>query len=646
MVGRAARKRAVMGAQVVQVQLWRADDTVQGQHRHPRRKAGPRQRRAFDRPQFAAQGHQPAIRTQPPFVEIAHHKRRPPIWRTNMPREKPRLHQPRLAQQAQMRRNQPQGLPVQADVGHDRTPRLQPRQGNGLSLFQLCPAQQKQVPMPAMRCLAQAVGQCDRDKPRLGLQIAGVQHTAPVTKAAVHLLQRNNIRPQLCNHLHYARGITAHIGSDRLVNVVRADDGHVCRLGTLLLPDYAKLCAGQQYPEAMKEPLPKGQPVPQAEKCDALVIGAGPAGLMAAEVMARAGRRVTICEAKPSPARKFLMAGKSGLNLLNAAPLHDQITTYTEAADWLAPMLRAFGPQQIHAWAEGLGQPLFTGSSGRVFPHAMKASPLLRAWLARLDDLGVTLRRGWRWTGGACDFATQDGPKHLAPRVTVLALGGASWARLGSDGVWRDHLTARGIACTPFQPTNMGFSVAWSDHMTPHFGQPIKGVRLMAGTQSLRAEFVLTARGVEGGGIYALSRPLREGAALTLDLFPDLSAAELDTRLARRPAKESRSNRLRKALGLSGARLALVNECARSLDGTSLKALPLPLGGPHPMDEAISTAGGIARAELDATLMLRKWPGTFAAGEMLDWEAPTGGYLLTACLATGHWAGTHSARYP
>ncbi|MBN2760463.1 MAG: TIGR03862 family flavoprotein [Rhodobacteraceae bacterium] len=396
----------------------------------------------------------------------------------------------------------------------------------------------------------------------------------------------------------------------------------------------------------MKEPLPKGQPVPQTEQCDALVIGAGPAGLMAAEVMARAGRRVTICEAKPSPARKFLMAGKSGLNLLNAAPLPDQITTYSEAADWLAPMLRAFGPDQIHAWAEGLGQPLFTGSSGRVFPRAMKASPLLRAWLARLDELGVTLRRGWRWTGGAFDFATQDGPKHLTPRVAVLALGGASWARLGSDGIWRDHLMTRGIACTPFQPANMGFSVVWTDHMNPHFGQPIKGVRLMAGSQSLRAEFVLSARGVEGGGIYALSRALREGAALTLDMFPDLSAAELDIRLARRPAKESRSNRLRKALGLSGARLALVNECARVLDGTSLKALPLSLGAPHPMDEAISTAGGIARDELDDTLMLRKWAGTFAAGEMLDWEAPTGGYLLTACLATGHWAGTHAARYP
>lgn len=383
----------------------------------------------------------------------------------------------------------------------------------------------------------------------------------------------------------------------------------------------------------------------QATDCDALVIGGGPAGLMAAEVMAKAGRRVILAEAKPSPARKFLMAGKSGLNLLNAAPLPAQIATYAEAADWLAPMLHAFGPDAIHAWAEGLGQPLFTGSSGRVFPRAMKASPLLRAWLARLDDMGVTLRRGWRWTGGAFDFATPDGPRSLNPKVTVLAMGGASWPRLGSDGGWRAHLTARGIACTPFQPANMGFAVAWSDHMPPHFGQPIKGVRLMAGDKSLRAEFVLSARGVEGGGIYALSRPLREGARLELDLFPDLDAATLDTRLARRPAKESRSTRLRKALGLTGARLALVHELTRHPDGATLKALPLPLGAPHPMSEAISTAGGIARAELDAGLMLHQWPGTFAAGEMLDWEAPTGGYLLTACLATGHWAGQHAARY-
>ena len=388
----------------------------------------------------------------------------------------------------------------------------------------------------------------------------------------------------------------------------------------------------------------------RCEQIDALIIGAGPAGLMAAEVMAQAGRRVVICEAKPSPARKFLMAGKSGLNLMNAAPLADQIAQYTQAADWLSPMLHAFGPDQIRAWAEGMGQELFTGSSGRVFPTAMKASPLLRAWLARLDDLGVALRRGWRWQGGAFDFITPDGPRALAPAVTVLALGGASWARLGSDGAWAAHLAQRGIALAPFQPANMGFHADWSDHMRPHFGQPVKGAQLGAGKAQVRAEFVISARGVEGGGIYALSRQLREGAPLILDLFPDLTENDVAARLTRQPRKQSTANRLRRALKLDGARLALIMECARPLPAipdalaARLKALHVPLQGPRPLDEAISTAGGIPRAALTEGLMLRDWPAVFAAGEMLDWEAPTGGYLLTACLATGRWAGTHAAR--
>jgi uncharacterized flavoprotein (TIGR03862 family) len=387
------------------------------------------------------------------------------------------------------------------------------------------------------------------------------------------------------------------------------------------------------------------------EAVDALVIGAGPAGLMAAEVLAQAGRRVVICEAKPSPARKFLMAGKSGLNLLNSAPLPAQIAQYSQGADWLAPMLDSFGPPQIAAWAEGLGQELFTGSSGRIFPRAMKASPLLRAWLARLESLGVTLRRGWRWQGGSFDFATPDGARSLAPRVTVLALGGASWARLGSDGAWAADLEARGVALAPFQPANMGFQVAWSPHMVAYFGQPLKGCALAAGPKHLRAECVISARGIEGGGIYALSHLLLAGAAFEIDLFPDLTIAEIAARLERQPRKLSLTNRLRRALALQGVRLALVLECARPLPqpplelAAALKALRPPLLGPRPMDEAISTAGGIAQSACDGGLMLRDWPGVFVAGEMLDWSAPTGGYLLTACLATGHWAGEHAARW-
>jgi uncharacterized flavoprotein (TIGR03862 family) len=387
--------------------------------------------------------------------------------------------------------------------------------------------------------------------------------------------------------------------------------------------------------------------------CDALVIGAGPAGLMAAEELARAGRQVLIAEARPSPARKFLMAGKSGLNLTQDEPLSALTAEYREAAPWLAPMLAAFGPDQVQDWARALGQKLFTGSSRRVFPVAMKASPLLRAWLRRLDGMGVQMRSRWRWTGFGDDGLTFDapaGPQALSPAVTVLALGGASWARLGSDAAWVPWLAQQGVAIAPWQPANMGFRMDWSAHMARHFGAPVKGAALCAGGQRQRGEFVISARGLEGGGLYAVSRALREGAPLTLDLLPDLSADQITLRLGRARPGESQGNRLRK-LGLSPAATALVQEFARPLpEGAALaallKALPVPHAGPRPLDEAISVAGGIRAEGLTDGLELRALPGVFACGEMLDWEAPTGGYLLTASLATGRWAGRAAAAQP
>ncbi|MGV8951809.1 MAG: TIGR03862 family flavoprotein [Cypionkella sp.] len=377
---------------------------------------------------------------------------------------------------------------------------------------------------------------------------------------------------------------------------------------------------------------------------DALVIGAGPAGLMAAEELARAGRRVLVCEGKPSPARKFLMAGKSGLNITKDEGREAFIAAYE--SDWLAPMIAEFGPAQVVIWARGLGQEVFTGSSDRVFPRSMKGSPLLRAWLARLAGAGVELRSRWRWVGFEGEgfaFETPEGRQVLRPAVTVLALGGASWARLGSDAAWVPWLVEKGVEVAPFRPANMGFTVAWSAHMAKHFGAAIKGAALIVGDRVERGEFVISARGVEGGGIYAVSKALREGASLALDLMPDVSGDEVAERLSRMKPSETVVNKLRK-LGLTPAAVALVMEFGRGVPpAEAVKRLELKLAGPRPIDEAISVAGGVTEAAVTEGLELRALPGVFVCGEMLDWEAPTGGYLLTGAWATGRWAGRAAA---
>ncbi|OIQ45587.1 MAG: NAD(FAD)-utilizing dehydrogenase [Roseobacter sp. MedPE-SW] len=387
---------------------------------------------------------------------------------------------------------------------------------------------------------------------------------------------------------------------------------------------------------------------------DAVVIGAGPAGLMAAGELASVGHSVLLVEAKPSLGRKFLMAGKSGLNLTKDEALGQLLTHYGDAAESLAPMISAFDSAAIQDWAQGLGQALFTGSTGRVFPEKMKASPLLRAWLARLENQGVTWETRWRWTGWQGEdlcFDTADGPQQIAARCTVLALGGASWARLGSDGAWSEVLAAQGISLAPFKPANAGLMVDWSTHMQAQFGQPVKGVKWRAGSITSRGEAVISARGLEGGGIYTVSAAVRDGADLSVDLLPDLSEAEVATRLARPRGKASLATHLRRTVKLGAGRTALLQEFGRPLPkdpgdlAALIKALPVKHAGLRPMDEAISTAGGILWSELDEDLMLTKRPSTFCAGEMLDWEAPTGGYLLTACLATGRWAGREAVGY-
>ncbi|UDL94530.1 TIGR03862 family flavoprotein [Lichenihabitans sp. PAMC28606] len=393
------------------------------------------------------------------------------------------------------------------------------------------------------------------------------------------------------------------------------------------------------------------------------IIGAGPAGLMAAEVAAEAGATVTVYDRMPSVGRKFLLAGRGGLNLTHSEPLEAFVPRYGSAAAVLRPALDAFGPDALRAWSAALGQATFIGSSGRVFPASFKTSPLLRAWLRRLDQRGVTFKPRHRWTGWTTDggllFEGPDGAAVVAHAdATLLALGGATWPQLGSDGAWVEPLRQAGVDVAPLRPANCGMTVDWSVMFRERFeGHPLKNVALTGAGQTVRGDAMVTRAGLEGGAVYALSAPLRDaiqaqgGTTLLVALRPDIDTPTLARRLGDRPSKQSFSTYLRKSLKLSPAAIGLVQEAHHVAAATGhtepladmsperlaalVKAVPVRLTGTAPMARAISSAGGIRFDAIGPDYMLRMHPGVFAAGEMLDWEAPTGGYLLQANFATG-----------
>ncbi len=387
------------------------------------------------------------------------------------------------------------------------------------------------------------------------------------------------------------------------------------------------------------------------------VIGGGPAGLIAAETLSAAGAPVIVYERMPNVARKLLMAGRGGLNLTHSEAFERFVTRYGAAAAQLRPMLEAFTPADLIAWANGLGQETFVGSSGRVFPKAMKASPLLRAWLARLSAQGVEIRTRVRWTGwtddGVLAFMRDDGTSEtIKPRATLLALGGASWPKLGSDGAWTQVLAQHGVDIAPLRPANMGFEIAWSDVFRERLaGAPLKQIALRFGDHTAHGEAVITGYGIEGGAIYALSAALRDAletagsATLHIDLKPSLDAAALASRLSQTRAGDSLSSMLRKRAGLSPVAIGLLREASSGALPKELtqlaaliKAAPMTLTAARGLDRAISSAGGVSWSAVDDALQLKAKPGLYVAGEMLDWEAPTGGYLLQASFATAMWA--------
>lgn len=397
------------------------------------------------------------------------------------------------------------------------------------------------------------------------------------------------------------------------------------------------------------------------------IIGGGPAGLMAAEVLSQHGLIVNVYDSMPSLGRKFLMAGKSGLNLTHSEPFEKFISRYGNRSKYVEAWLKDFSPEDLREWARGLGIETFVGTSGRVFPVEMKASPLLRAWLRRLGEAGVNVLLRHKWIGNisaedggvSIMFETPDGIKIIKADAVILALGGGSWRRLGSDGAWVDWLEHAGVKVEALKPSNCGFDVAWSAHFREKFdGHPIKTVVLSFGSFRQQGEFIVTREGVQGGLIYAASALMRDEiykngeAIMQLDLAPAKTEAQLIERLSKPRGSRSMASHLEKTVGMKGVKAGLLREFVPKDDFINMgrlafyiKHLPMPLIAPRPLDEAISSAGGVSFEALDENLMLRNLPGVFCAGEMLDWEAPTGGYLITACMASGRTAGLGVARY-
>lgn len=397
------------------------------------------------------------------------------------------------------------------------------------------------------------------------------------------------------------------------------------------------------------------------------IIGGGPAGLMAAEVLSEHGVRVDVYDSMPSLGRKFLMAGKSGLNLTHSEPFEGFVARYGSRKDEVKKWLLEFSPADLREWARRLGIETFVGTSGRVFPVGMKASPLLRAWLKRLDEAGVRFHLRHRMIGLTglnsrrvdLEFETREGRKTVTADAVILALGGGSWRKLGSDGAWVEWLEQAGVKVEALKPSNCGFDVAWSAVFKEKYdGHPIKSVILSFGEFRQQGEFIVTKEGMEGSLIYVASALMRDAlaangrAVMTLDLAPDKTEAQLAEKLSKPRGSRTLASHLEKAAGMKGVKAGLLREFVPKdefADAAQLafyiKHLPVPLTAPRPLDEAISTAGGVSFDALDDNLMLKKLPGVFCAGEMLDWEAPTGGYLITACMASGKWAGRGTLRF-